>query len=65
MAKANGIDKEKLTNGDRIRCMSDEELAKVIDPTEVCVHRTIIECIETYGNKCGSCILAWLKQEAE
>lgn len=56
---------KKLTNADRIRSMSDEELAEVIDITEICVHRTISECRETYGSKCESCIRDWLKQGVE
>ena len=56
---------KKLTNGDRIRSMSDEELARVIDNTEICQHRTMFECRENYGGKCESCILDWLKQGVE
>lgn len=65
MATVAGIDKEKLTNGDRIRSMGDEELAKAIEPTEICNKRTIEECVNIYGKKCDACILDWLKQEAE
>lgn len=40
---------KKLTNGDRIRSMSDAELVKVIDNVKICDKRTIEECVETYG----------------
>lgn len=65
MAMVAGTDKEKLTNGDRIRSMSDEELLYVVDNTAVCNARTMEECVNIYGRNCDACILDWLKQEAE
>ena len=47
----------KMTNGDRIRAMTDEELAKVV----VCPHKIC----ESEMLNCGVCILKWLKQEVE
>lgn len=48
-----------MTNGDKIRQMSDEELAEVI-------------CCQNYKHKddcfntpCSECIKEWLKQEVE
>lgn len=55
----------KLTNADRIRSMSDEELVYVVDYTTVCNARTLGECKETYGDNCCACILAWLQQGVE
>jgi hypothetical protein len=51
----------KLTNGDKIRQMSDEKLAKVIECPHfegVCIHRD-----SEYPCKC--CKRDWLKQEAK
>lgn len=45
------------TNGDRIRAMSDEELAKhLICQWDICRNMNI---------ECDSCLLDWLKQDAE
>lgn len=44
------------TNADRIRAMSDEELAEWID---FCPH---VRCPR---ESCETCLLAWLKQPAE
>lgn len=56
------INKPKPTNADRIRAMTDEELAKVIIcPKQVCdkVH------ILLGRTDCEACALEWLKQTAE
>lgn len=60
-----------MTNGDRIRQMTDEELAKFIDIYDIeDICRT--RCAKTgeernrcmcYGEECKSHILKWLKQE--
>ena len=50
-----------LTNADRIRAMSDEELAKTLSGEEIYPWCTK-PC--EYDN-CTDCVLAWLKQEAE
>ena len=50
-----------ITNADRIRAMSDEELAKTISGEEIYPWCTK-PC--EYDN-CTDCVLAWLKQEAE
>lgn len=62
-AICSGFKQKPMTNGDRIRNMTDEELAEVIKhpcdiwnhiPTEWCASRS-----------CGyQCSLDWLKQEA-
>lgn len=58
----NAIDKYKpMTNGDRIRRMSDEELAERINEIDCCVivsgHCRHKECIE--------CVKIWLKEKVE
>ena len=51
-----------MTNADRIRKMSDEELAMIFQPT--CPPRD--ECPTVGGIKdCYKCWLNWLKQEVE
>lgn len=50
-----------VTNADRIRAMSDEELAKTISGEEIYPWCTK-PC--EYDN-CTDCVLAWLKQECE
>lgn len=56
--------KPKLTNADRIRAMSDEELATAFD-AYIC--GKITSCPyrkETYKGNCTECKLQWLRQEA-
>ena len=52
---------EAKTNADRIRAMSDEELADVVANGVGCV-RKAPHCME---EDCTPCILKWLKQPAE
>ena len=53
------------TNADRIRAMSDEELAKAIGYRCLCTYiQDETHFCET-REECGSCILEWLKQPAE
>ena len=55
-------DETPVSNGDKIRSMTDEELVKWI----VCPHRGEIDLWTCFpGIKCEDCILDWLKQEAE
>ena len=56
---------KKLTNADRIRAMTDQQLAGVIDNLQVCGHRSMEECTTKYCRDCKECILDWLKQEVE
>lgn len=60
-------DKKKTqTNADRIRSMTDEELAKflptasnfICQPTEECIRNTITK-------HCGECAMKWLRAESE
>ena len=50
------------TNADRIRNMTDEELAKTISGDQIYPWCTEEPC---KYDSCTDCVLAWLKQEAE
>ena len=55
------VESKTITNGDRIRQMSDEELEKVIDcPYEECIHPH-----NDYEYPCVCCKLDWLNSPAE
>lgn len=54
-----------VTNADRIRAMSDEELVVFINTLNICDTRTNEECKFNYGADCSACVLNWLKQPAE
>ena len=49
----------KKTNADRIRAMSDEELANIMAGTPICKER-YMDCIKD-GRDCEPCLLEWLK----
>lgn len=58
--------KKPMTNGDKIRSMSNDELAAVVG------HNTLCEYIQGSDHKfcearavCGDCIRDWLKQPAK
>lgn len=59
-----GVQRTAITNADRIRAMTDEELAELwwerVDCGECPVHK---ECNLT-GQECKRLVLNWLKQEA-
>lgn len=60
------INKPKQTNADRIRAMSDEELAKFIPdwsytPACKCDEQPYVDC----NNECDKCVLEWLKLPVE
>lgn len=54
---------EPVTNADKIRAMSDEELANIMAGTPICKER-YIDCLKD-GRDCEACLLEWLKQPAE
>lgn len=58
--------KKPMTNGDRIRAMTDEELAYWFEWRSLCGHIQIEheELCDSRGI-CGGCVLNWLKQPAE
>ena len=52
----------KQTNADRIRAMSDEELAKTLSGEEI--YPWCAEEEPCKYDSCTDCVLVWLKQEA-
>ncbi len=52
-----------MTNGDKIRQMTDEELASEF-PHDICSGITGVECRE-FDLPCYDCRVAWLKQEVK
>ena len=53
-----------MTNADRIRAMSDEELAEFLSDDERACPPKWHNC-RKHINECGGCWLEWLKQPAE
>lgn len=53
------------TNADRIRAMSDDELADFINNHNICNIRTSYDCKISYCGVCSQCVLDWLQQPAE
>ena len=51
-----------ITNGDRIRAMSDEELAKILG--DKCICPPTSECEKLCGD-CDVCWMEWLRHPAE
>jgi hypothetical protein len=49
------------TNADRIRAMSDEELAYWV----MCPHDDVCDCPGALDGDCMKCVLQWLQQPAE
>ena len=52
-----------ITNADKIRSMSDEELAKFVDGKIVCPPTS--ECSQVCGGDCVDCWLEWLQLPVE
>ena len=59
---ANQITEYKMTHADRIRAMSDEELAKVMERVLGC---PVTGDCEKMSRDCNDCWLDWLQQPAE
>lgn len=55
--------KKPHTNADRIRSMTDEELAEVL--FESCIEHMGVEECSHPEESCKSCVLDWLKTESE
>ena len=53
----------KRTNADRIRSMTDEELAEVLFGS--CIEHMGVEECSHPEEACKSCVLDWLKAESE
>lgn len=55
---------EPMTNADRIRSMSDEELAEWLDENTSSVYIHSVPCEECVKEmECVCCLLEWLKSE--
>lgn len=63
------VEKPKPSNGDRIRAMSDEELAEMLTPMFSCNQCPLSmaerEPCGTDGRRCLDRVLEWLKKEAD
>lgn len=56
-----GSGEKRMTNGDRIRATSDEELVDVI----MCPREMGADIDLCYGSTCKECCLMWLKEPVE
>lgn len=66
MRKRNIYGNAPMTNADRIRAMSDEELAKHFLITGICQYLTSLSKGRCAVNRtCAQCVLDWLRQPAE
>lgn len=54
-----------MTNADRIRAMTDEELERFINHFNICDIRTNDECKMSYCACCEVCVMDWLQQPAK
>ena len=54
-----------MTNADRIRSMSDEELCSFMSSFNVCDTRSNQECKFIFLADCQQCLMEWLQQPAE
>ena len=65
--KGSNFEELRLTNADRIRAMSDEELADVlgvgVGVCHLCIHRHVACCTKEIDCRTG--ILKWLKSEVK
>ena len=52
-----------MTNADKIRAMTDKELAKL--SAKGCPHSSTRNMCAAYGDVCYRCWLDWLQEEAE
>lgn len=53
----------KMTNGDRIRAMSNEELADMIRLSQFCPEGLMQDCLST--DSCRDCWVIWLQRPVE
>lgn len=54
-----------ITNADRIRSMSDEELCSFMSSFNVCDTRSTQECKFMFLADCQQCLMEWLQHPAE
>ena len=59
------IEKPTMTNGERVRAMTDEELAVFLNSVEVCLSQPLEKCRMADHAFCVACTLRWLQQPAE
>lgn len=60
------MDEKIKTNGDRIRAMTDEELAKKASVRTFCIACPVTGCDANIGlNQCRDTWLAWLRAPVE
>lgn len=60
------MSKEKIiTNGDRIRSMTDEELAAMASRMITCLWCPVNDCCGCEPDECTKAWLAWLRAPAE
>ncbi|MBR3238566.1 MAG: hypothetical protein IKF99_09030 [Oscillospiraceae bacterium] len=57
------LEQKPMTNGDRIRSMSDEDLAAEMKEEGGCPHDC--ECPDVMDTDCYKCWLDWIRQEAQ
>ena len=59
-------DKKVVTNGDRIRAMTDEELAEAITKSIICLGCPILgDCYGKEPADCKVALLTWLRSPVE
>lgn len=58
---------KKKTHADKLRAMTDEELAMLLDDVQKCNIRSEIfdDCCDCMSDLCWKCWLEWLRQEAD
>lgn len=59
------IQRKPLTNADRIRSMTDEELAEFITSRHYTPHCPVPQCETDEITDCEQCWLAWLRKRNE
>ena len=53
-----------MTNGERVRAMTDEELAVFLNSIEVCENQALEKCCMADHAFCVACTLRWLQRPA-
>ena len=60
------METKPITNADRIRAMTDEELAKAITKSIICLGCPILgDCYGKEPADCKAALLAWLRSPVE
>ena len=53
------------TNGDRIRAMTDEELAEYMGKAVICLYCPIYYCVGCEPEECQKLLLSWLRSTGD